>query len=206
MNDSAFSSYRSGYIIKSVPGNKINFKKIVARYIFNDDSSIFSRCITSEDIEIAIKLSNEISTSKTINYAIKTMSLILGTNLNIKIDIADRRKEKDEYELFVSTCLAINEMLESPINKNQLLSKVISASNLDKDLIKEKYALIKLDQLTKWSIEEEYIKLEKNSILDKISSFKTANLKAVKVNTSSRIDANNKLNGVYKCLFTVDEE
>lgn len=206
MNDSAFFSYKGGYILKSIQGNKISFKKILARYTFKEEYDSFKSCSLDDDLTLSISLSSELPTSKIVLYAIKTMSLILGSSLNLKVDIQDRRKEKDEYELLVAVCAAINEMLEVPMNKNKLLSKIILASNLDKDLLKEKYQLIKLDQLTKWSIEEEYIKLEKNSILDKISNFKTADIKAVKASHNSKIEASSNLQGVYKCFFGIDED
>lgn len=204
MNDAAFSTYRSGYIVKPILGNKINYRQVEAVYSFNEEDN-YKQCSINE-LSLKVFLSSEQNSSKLINYAIKTMSLILGTNLNLKVDIQDKRRDKEDYALFLASILTINEMLERPMNMNVLMAKIISTSTVDKDILKEKFMELKIESLSKWPIEEEYIKVEENSLLSRLSNFETSDVKAIRGSTSYKVAPDKQLDSVYKYLFTMDED
>lgn len=206
MRDNTFANYRQGYVVADVKDNKIMFKKLVAAYSFDKSKEIIKTNKNENNLELSISLSPEPQSDKAINYAMKTMSLLLGTNLTVSVKTNDTRLDKDDYELYVAVCCAINEMLEKPINKRQLENKLILLSGLDKAYIKNIFKNINLDYINKWPIEEEHIVLEKNSILTKLIGKKDTNAILLKSGNTSKLESSSKLGFVYKCHFSIEDK
>lgn len=206
MRDNTFANYRQGYVVADVKDNKIMFKKLVATYSFDGCKGIFETKDNSNNLELSISLSPENQSDKAINYAVKSMSLILGTNLSISVKINDNRADKDDYELYVAVCCAINEMLDNPINKKQLENKLLVISGLEKAYLKEIFSAINLNYINKWPIEEDHIVLEKNSILNKLINKKETNAILLKSGDVSKLEESSNLGFVYKCHFSIEDK